>query len=60
MHVLGIDIDGDIANLALLNKKKKLLDFKSYDISKVNQLYIQDKKISKKFFISTALLSKKY
>ena len=39
MKFLGIDLDGQKANLSILNKKGKVLDFKNIGFSDVKLFY---------------------
>lgn len=57
MHSIGIDLDGETINVAILNKNKDLIDIKCFDINElngsknVNPFYTT----SKKTFITTGL-----
>ena len=59
MDYLGIDFDGNLINLALMDSQKKIIQLSTSPASDVKQLYIAKRKNLKKTCIVSALSSKK-
>lgn len=55
MQMLGLDVDGNVVNLALLNSKKEILDLNSFQFSDVKPLYIDKKLANKNLHFVTGL-----